>query len=130
MINQTITWGEVIWTLVGILGVVIHSALTKFYLKDFRSAIARGRAPAEVLVSKSNIRRQVVYTTTQLFVVLLGVSAMTEPLPAVEYTKATILGSLFIIAWEVLLIGNAVMDYFDRATLLTYIRKHPKVWEG
>jgi hypothetical protein len=105
------------------IGVTVHSLLLQLCTTDYREVVRHGSVPEEILVAKTNIRRQVLYTTTQLCVVLLGVSSMTAPQPPMTYSAATLFGSLFIIAWEVLLIVNAVMDHISREALLSMLRE-------
>jgi hypothetical protein len=105
------------------VGVTVHSLLLQLCTTDYREAVRHGSVPEEILVAKTNIRRQILYTTTQLCVVLLGVSSMTELQPPMTHSLSTIFGSLFIIAWEVLLIVNAVMDHISREALLSMLRE-------
>ena len=120
MINltETISLLELIWVIIGSVGVFMHSTMLANCLIDRRIATRHHANEAELLAASTAVRQQASYDWIQFLMVLLGAMAMVlpNPTPAPTTTQA-IVGSLIFIIVEVSLIINGLLDYRDRVKL-------------
>lgn len=119
--TQTASPLEIVWTLIGIIGLITHSILVWRCIVDLSIVDDNHINGAAKMIALANIRRQVIYAIAQVCAVFLGVNAMLAPPNLSAAQDVPIIGATLIIGWEVLLIINALNDHYDRNKLLAYM---------
>lgn len=123
MMMETASPIEIIWTLIGIAGVMIHSKLAWDRWIDLHMTAKHESAVGLTWIAWANLRRQIIYGCTQLCTVVLGVAAMILPdPPSAPVTFITVLASGSIIVEELLLIVNALWDTYDQGRLISMLK--------
>lgn len=115
----TATVVEVVWTAVGMVGMILHAVMAMIAAGDLQHWLADGGDDRGRIAGGGNIRREILSAAVQLCFVQVGVAAMlTPPNPNVSAYSGAGLG---IIVAELLLITNSLADHRTRHALLAYV---------
>lgn len=120
-ITPTISLVELLWVLIGAVGLGAHISLLLKGIGDKRIAYVHHVAPYIMRVANTAIRRQSVYAGVQLVMIFLGVNSMRlPPNDAATSVTAWVSGALIIMG-EILLIVNGLWDNHDANELMNEI---------
>jgi hypothetical protein len=111
---------EIVWVVVGIVGIILHGILAGKNVVDRKIAFKHHAPLPDIHSANVNIRRQIGYALAQLCTVIVGAAAMTIEEPVIRTTASNIIG-LVIVTQEVILIINAILDTRDREKLLALV---------
>jgi hypothetical protein len=112
--TDTISLPEIIWTLVGFIGVGVHVGLAVIRYIDLKVAEKYKADTVRVrLLANSNVRRQILYAVAQLGMASIGIVSMTIPPIDKEYNTTDTIGSILFITIEAVLLINGIWDYYD-----------------
>lgn len=116
-LRETVSVIELIWTMGGSLGFLMHLGMLRFSIEDKLILNRRGAASTRHIVVDRNIVTQSGYAIVQALFITLGVYSMTIP-PSTSSTSSPVLPGLLIIGAEAVLVILGIVEHVARALLL------------
>lgn len=107
--------------MVGLVAALGHLLMAGYARGDLTAWRQGGGDLRGVIAGRWNIRRELGNAAAQLCLVGVGLCAMTLPVRGDAPPTASLISGLLIVAAELLLLANSLLNHRDRRALLAYL---------
>lgn len=118
MISPTISWIEVLWTVVAIFGIGASSYVLWDAAGDYKAAKLAGLVGAPAITAKMNLRNEAIRMAVLVIFLLVGLAAMLIPNDPSAFTPPRVTVAIALTSAACLLVWGSFADRRDRQTIL------------
>lgn len=118
MVSETVSWIELLWTAVALIGVGASSLVYVDAARDHKDVKIAGLTGAALITSRMTIRNERLRLGLLLLFALVGVVAMFIPNPPGSFDPPRLLVALMLMAGSCLVVYGSFADRRDRRLIL------------